>query len=99
MSEYQFTLYIAGDSPRSQRAEANLRHICLKLLQGRRCDFKVIDVTRDPDAAETHRILTTPTVVRETPEPLRRVTGDLSDPQRVLAGLALDFHAAPEPQA
>ncbi len=99
MSEYRFTLYIAGESPRSQRAEANLRHICVKLLQGEGCDFKVIDVTRDPEAAETHRILTTPTVVRETPEPLRRVTGDLSDARRVLAGLAPDFQASPEPVA
>jgi len=88
MTELVLTLYVAGDTMRSREAIANLRRICDEMLGGRpSCD--VVDVLADPEAAESQRILTTPTLVRERPAPPRRVTGDLSDPQRVLASLAL----------
>jgi len=88
MSRYRFTLYVAGDTARSQQAYANLRRICAQAL-GDQCQVTLVDVTRDPDAAERERILTTPTVVKEAPEPRRRITGDLSDADRVLAGLGM----------
>jgi circadian clock protein KaiB len=88
MSRYRFTLYVAGDTARSQQAYACLRRICGDRL-GDAYELAVVDVTRDPDAAEAQRILTTPTVVKESPEPRRRITGDLSDADRVLAGLGL----------
>ena len=81
-------LYVAGDTMRSRQAIANLRRICDEMLGGRP-SWGVVDVPEDPDAAESERILTTPTLVRERPAPPRRVTGDLSDPQRVLMGLSL----------
>lgn len=86
---YRFTLYVAGSTPRSAQAIANLRRICKETLASFPCDVSVIDVLLDPEAAERNRILATPTLIKESPEPLRRVTGDLSDPQRVLMGLAL----------
>jgi circadian clock protein KaiB len=88
MSRFRFTLYVAGETARSQQAYANLRRLCEERLGGD-CRITVVDVVRDPEAAETGRVLTTPTVVREEPAPPRRVTGDLSDPDRVLAALAL----------
>lgn len=88
MAEMVLTLYVAGDTMRSREAIANLRRICEEMLGGRPA-WNVVDVLEEPDVAETERILTTPTLVREQPEPPRRVTGDLSDPQRVLMGLAL----------
>jgi circadian clock protein KaiB len=88
MSRYRFTLYVAGDSLRSQQAYASLRRICGERL-GDAFHIEVVDVTRAPETAEAQRILTTPTVVKEAPEPRRRITGDLSDPERVLAGLGL----------
>ncbi|HET7234699.1 MAG TPA: circadian clock KaiB family protein [Longimicrobium sp.] len=88
MSRYRFTLYVAGDTARSQQAYASLRRICAETL-GDEWDVSLVDVTRDPDAAERERILTTPTVVKEAPEPRRRITGDLSDADRVLAGLGM----------
>ena len=88
MDALLLTLYVAGDTPRSRQAVANLQRICADLLGGRaRC--ATVDILDNPDAAETERILTTPTLVRESPTPRRRVTGDLSDPQRVLAALGL----------
>ena len=88
MTRFIFTLYVAGDSPRSQEAIANLRHIC-DVLVGGRPECMVVDVLSDPDLAERERILTTPTLVRETPPPSRRVTGDLSNHALVLLRLGV----------
>lgn len=89
MSRYRFTLYVAGDTARSQRAYAGLARICRERL-GEAFDIELVDVVRDPGAAEANRVLTTPTVVKEHPEPRRRITGDLSDAARVLAALGLE---------
>lgn len=99
MSEFRFTLFVAGTSPRSLKAIADLRRICEDLLRGV-CEMRVVDVTAEPDAAEAERILTTPTVVKEHPAPRRRVTGDLSHPQRVLEGLGIEpDRLSPTPEA
>lgn len=97
MGAVRLTLYIAGQTPRSQRALANLRRLGEDQLAGS-YDLSVVDVTEDPEAAEAARILTTPTVVRESPAPVRRVTGDLADLERVLFGLGLDMAGTPEPE-
>lgn len=88
MGRFRFTLYVAGDTARSQQAYADLRRICEERLGG---DFQidVVDVAADAEAAERARILTTPTVVKAEPAPARRITGDLSHPDRVLAGLGI----------
>lgn len=83
-----FTLFIAGDSMRSRLAEDNVRRLGDEQLAGR-YDLAVVDVTTDPGAAEQHRILTTPTLLKESPGPRRRVTGDLSDATQVMYALAL----------
>ena len=53
------------------------------------CLLDIVDVTRSPDRADDARILATPTLIRLTPKPERRVTGDLADAERVLAALDL----------
>lgn len=88
MSEIRFTLYIAGDSARSDRAIRNLRRLADAHLHGRYV-LDVVDIAADPDIAESERILTTPTLVRESPAPRRRVTGDLGDAEQVLVALSL----------
>jgi circadian clock protein KaiB len=93
MNEVRFTLYIAGRTPRSLKAIANLQRIGDASLGGR-YQLQVIDVIENPEAAEQQRILTTPTLIKEAPLPARRVTGDLTRSTRVLSGLALDLHQA-----
>jgi circadian clock protein KaiB len=87
MQSVQLTLFIAGDSPRSQRAIANLRRLIDQRLDGQ-CELTVVDVQRHPDRAEMERILTTPTLLKAWPEPRRRVTGDLGDLEQVLLALS-----------
>jgi circadian clock protein KaiB len=85
---YQFRLFVAGRSARSLQAIANLRRLGEERLHGR-YELLVVDVLADPESAELARVLTTPTVVKDAPEPARRVTGDLSDLERVLFALDL----------
>ncbi len=89
MDSLHLTLYVAGDTARSRQAMANLERICAELLGGRaRC--ATVDVLDSPELADAERILTTPTLIRESPIPRRRVTGDLSDVQRVLSALGFN---------
>lgn len=85
---YTFRLYVAGQSERSEAAAANLRALCDNHLAGR-YELEVIDVVERPDVAEAERILATPTVVRLSPAPERRVIGDLSDHPRAASALGL----------
>ena len=89
---YVLTLYIAGPSVRSERAVTTLRGICER-LKGR-CELTIVDVLERPHLAERHRILATPTVIRELPLPRRRIIGDLSDVNTVMQKLDLSPAAA-----
>ncbi len=87
-SRYKLRLFITGSTPRSTRAIENMRRICQEHLKGR-YDLEVIDVYQSPEATRELQIVATPTLVKILPEPLRRIIGDLSDKERVLAGLNL----------
>ena len=84
--EWQLRLYVAGQTPRSVTALANLQRICDTHLAGR-YEIEVIDLVQNPKLAAGDQILAVPTLVRKLPEPIRKVIGDLSDEERVLIGL------------
>jgi circadian clock protein KaiB len=81
-------LYVAGQTPKSVRAFANLKEICETHLAG---DYRieVIDLVENPALAEGDQILAIPTLVRQLPPPVRKIIGDLSQTERVLVGLNL----------
>ena len=79
-------LYIAGQTPRSVKAFANLKRICEEHLKGR-YRIEVIDLIQNPQLAAGDQILAVPTLVRLLPEPVRKIIGDLSNTDRVLVGL------------
>ena len=81
-------LYVAGQSPKSVTAIANLRRICEENLHGR-YQMEVIDLYQQPQLAKGEQIVAVPTLIRKLPPPLRRIIGDLSDTERVLVGLDL----------
>jgi circadian clock protein KaiB len=85
---YKLRLFITGSTPRSTLAIENLRHICQENLEGR-YDLEVVDVYQNPEATRELQVIATPTLVKVLPAPLRRIIGDLSDRDRVLAGLNL----------
>lgn len=88
MTRFAFRLYVAGHTERSLAAEANLRMLCESFLPGG-YELEVIDAVEQPGRAEEQRILATPTVLRLTPSPQRRVIGDLSDHRRAAQALGL----------
>ena len=81
-------LYVTGQTPRTQRAVANLRRICEQKLAGP-YELIVVDILERPQLAEDEKILATPMVIKELPGPIRRIIGDLSDSDQVLLGLDL----------
>lgn len=85
---YVLRLFVAGMTPRSQRAIANLRRICDEQLAGR-VDLSTIDIFQQPHLAEKHQVVAAPTLLRLEPLPVKRLIGDLSDEARVLSGLDL----------
>jgi circadian clock protein KaiB len=90
-STYALTLFVTGQSVRSERAVANLRRICQRL--GDRCELTIVDVLERPELAERDKVLATPTVVRTRPLPRRRIIGDLSDEGKVVLELDLPLAA------
>ncbi len=87
-SHYSLRLYVAGQTPKSLQAFANLKKICEEHLKGR-YSIEVIDLVENPQLAKGDQILAIPTLVRRLPPPLRKIIGDLSNTERVLVGLDL----------
>jgi circadian clock protein KaiB len=85
---WRFRLYVAGSSPRSLRAFANLRALCEEHLAGH-YEIEIVDLVENPALARADDIVALPTIVRRLPAPLRKIIGDLSDAERVRVGLRL----------
>ena len=81
-------LYIAGQTPRSAAAIANVRRICDRYLRDR-YELAVISLVDHIEEAKADQVIVSPTLVKAFPLPVRRLTGDLSDERCVL--LALDI--------
>jgi circadian clock protein KaiB len=84
--EYNLRLYVAGQTPKSLAAIANLKKLCEENLAGG-YSIEVIDLLVTPQLAAGDQIVALPTLVRRLPPPLKRVIGDLSNTERVLVGL------------
>jgi circadian clock protein KaiB len=81
-------LYVAGETPRSLTAFANLKKICEENLADR-YTIEVIDLSKRPAMAQNDQIVALPTLVRKLPEPIKRIIGDLSNMERMLVGMDL----------
>jgi circadian clock protein KaiB len=91
----ELRLYVAGQSPKSLAALANLKKFCAEHLDGQ-YELQVIDLVKTPQLAQNDQILAIPTLVRKLPVPMRKIIGDLSDSARVLVGLDLRDKAGAE---
>lgn len=87
-AEWELRLYIAGQSPRSLAALANLKKLCEQHLAGK-YRIEVIDLLKTPQLSRDDEIVAIPTLVRRLPEPMRKIIGDLSNTERTLIGLQL----------
>jgi circadian clock protein KaiB len=85
---YVLRLYVTGMTPRSTRAISAVRAICEEFLAGR-FDLEIIDVYQQPALIRDEQIFATPTLVKKGPDPERRMIGDMSNRERLMAGLGL----------
>ena len=83
---WELRLYVAGQTPKSLTAFANLKKICEEHLAGQ-YHIEVIDLLKQPQLARGDQILAIPTLVRKLPSPIKKIIGDLSNTERVLVGL------------
>jgi circadian clock protein KaiB len=84
--KWNLRLYVAGQTPKSIVALANLKRICDEHMNGQ-YKIEIIDLMENPQLAQKDQIVAIPTLVRELPAPLKRIIGDLSNTDRVLVGL------------
>ncbi|RPI84894.1 MAG: circadian clock protein KaiB [Chloroflexi bacterium] len=84
--KWELRLYVAGQTPKSLAAFANLKKICEEHLAGK-YRIEVIDLLENPTLARGDQILAIPTLVRKLPQPVKKIIGDLSNTERVLVGL------------
>jgi circadian clock protein KaiB len=83
---WQLKLYVAGHTPKSVTALANIQKYCEEHLNGQ-YKIEIIDLLKNPQLAEGDQILAIPTLVRKVPVPIRKIIGDLSNEEKVLVGL------------
>ena len=86
VEKWTLRLYVAGQTPKSRTAFANLKKICEEHLAGQ-YTIEVIDLMENPKLARGDQIFAVPTLVRRLPEPIKKIIGDLSDTEKVLVGL------------
>jgi circadian clock protein KaiB len=85
---WELRLYVAGQTPKSLAAFANLRKICEEHLKGQ-YSIEVVDLQENPTLAAGDQIVAIPTLIRKLPPPMKKIIGDLSNTERVLVGLDL----------
>jgi circadian clock protein KaiB len=85
-NRYLLRLYIAGHTPKSISAIANVKKTCEEHLQGY-YELEVVDLYQQPQLAQGEQIIAVPTLIKRLPPPLRRIIGDMSKTDRLLVGL------------
>lgn len=91
VDQWDLRLYVAGQSPRSLAAFANLKRLCEEHIPGQ-YHIEVIDLVAHPQLAASDEIVALPTLVRRLPPPIKKLIGDLSNGDRTLVGLNIRPH-------
>lgn len=87
-AHYSLQLYITGTTERSNEAVTNILNLCEKYLEGR-YELEVVDIYQQPAKAADAQIIAAPTLIKHLPKPIKRLIGNLSDPEKVIVGLNL----------
>lgn len=90
-------LFVAGATASAEKAKASLKAICDDLRahsHESNVELEIIDVLTDPDMALLDQVFATPTVIKVSPGPARRLFGDLSSPEMVTIGLQIATEGA-----
>ena len=96
--QYLLRLFVTGTSARSARAIVNVRRICEEHLQDG-YELEVIDIALNPALARREQLVAAPTLIKQSPPPVRRFIGDMSQTDRLLEGLDLASRCKPMAKA
>ena len=91
---YLLKLCISGMTPRSRQAVLNIKSICEEYLAGQ-YELEIIDLYQQPELAARHQVIATPTLLRNFPQPVRQMFGDLSDTKATLRRLGIAIKEEP----
>lgn len=83
---WQLRLYVAGQTPKSVTAFANLKQLCEEYMPDQ-YRIEIVDLLQHPELAQQDQIFAIPTLVRRLPRPIRQIIGDLSNHEKVILGL------------
>jgi circadian clock protein KaiB len=83
-------LFVAGDSPDSAIAIANLRALFPK-SESSLIEIEIVDVQREPAKAARDRIMVTPTLLKVFPSPGCRILGNLKNRDALLHLLGIEL--------
>lgn len=86
--KYILKLFVTGMSVSSVRAIENIKEICESYLKDN-YTLEIVDVYKHPEIVQQDDIICCPTLIKKSPEPLRRLIGDLSDKDKVLNALGI----------
>ena len=91
---YVLRLFVTGMTPRSTRAIRAVRTLCERRLKDRFA-LEIVDVYQQPQMIQGEQVFATPTLIKYEPAPMRRIIGDMTDTNRLCAGLGLSYEATP----
>ena len=87
--KFVLQLYIIGDRALSKKAITDVEKIVNEDLKDN-CRLEIVDLLLNPEEAEKHNIMATPTLIKAHPKPEKRIVGDLSNKERLLISLDLE---------
>lgn len=87
-TKYVLRLYVAGISPKSERAIRSVKDLCEQYLPNR-YELEIVDIYQQPGAVREEQVIVAPTLIKKLPLPLRRLIGDMANKEKVLVGLDL----------
>jgi len=90
MDKIKLELFIFGQSAISKRAVRNLESLCCQETLKELCDIEIIDLLAEPEKIEKEKILATPLLIKKSPLPQRRMIGDLSNIEKVMAAIDIN---------
>jgi circadian clock protein KaiB len=88
--EFKFVLklYVTGMTPKSRLAIRNVQKLLDEHIPGS-YELDIVDIYQQPELARANQLIAAPTLIKQLPLPLRRLIGDMSSPDRILAALAV----------
>lgn len=86
--KYVLRLYVAGITPKSDRAIRAVKETCEQYLKDR-YDLEIVDIYQQPGVLKEDQVIVAPTLIRKLPLPLRRLIGDMAEREKILVGLDL----------